>query len=59
MQLRSFYFIEKHAFKICDKERRTLKHMFLALGLINLYGSVAQSVEQRTENPCVGGSIPS
>jgi hypothetical protein len=22
-------------------------------------GSVAQSVEQRTENPCVGGSIPS
>ena len=21
-------------------------------------GSVAQSVEQRTENPCVGGSIP-
>ena len=31
-------------------------------GLINfqsLFGSVAQSVEQRTENPCVGGSIPS
>jgi hypothetical protein len=24
-----------------------------------MYGSVAQSVEQRTENPCVGGSIPS
>ena len=23
------------------------------------YGSVAQSVEQWTENPCVGGSIPS
>ena len=23
-----------------------------------LIGSVAQSVEQRTENPCVGGSIP-
>gem|GEM_PF-6133089 len=22
-------------------------------------GNVAQSVEQRTENPCVGGSIPS
>ena len=21
-------------------------------------GAVAQSVEQRTENPCVGGSIP-
>jgi hypothetical protein len=25
----------------------------------HLSGSVAQSVEQRTENPCVGGSIPS
>jgi hypothetical protein len=24
-----------------------------------MYGSVAQSVEQKTENPCVGGSIPS
>jgi hypothetical protein len=23
-----------------------------------LKGAVAQSVEQRTENPCVGGSIP-
>jgi hypothetical protein len=23
------------------------------------FGEVAQSVEQRTENPCVGGSIPS
>jgi len=22
------------------------------------YGQVAQSVEQRIENPCVGGSIP-
>ena len=25
---------------------------------MKIYGSVAQSVEQRTENPCVGGSIP-
>jgi hypothetical protein len=25
----------------------------------SLNGAVAQSVEQRTENPCVGGSIPS
>jgi hypothetical protein len=25
----------------------------------NWHGDVAQSVEQRTENPCVGGSIPS
>jgi hypothetical protein len=25
---------------------------------LKLKGAVAQSVEQRTENPCVGGSIP-
>ncbi len=25
----------------------------------NHFGDVAQLVEQRTENPCVGGSIPS
>ena len=24
----------------------------------NLIAQIAQSVEQRTENPCVGGSIP-
>jgi hypothetical protein len=28
------------------------------LGLGVKEGAVAQSVEQRTENPCVGGSIP-
>ena len=27
-------------------------------GKSQLNGDVAQSVEQRTENPCVGGSIP-
>ncbi len=26
---------------------------------LNSEGQIAQSVEQRTENPCVGGSIPS
>jgi hypothetical protein len=26
---------------------------------VNFNGDVAQLVEQRTENPCVGGSIPS
>jgi hypothetical protein len=26
--------------------------------LLKVFGQVAQSVEQRTENPCVGGSIP-
>ena len=25
---------------------------------VAIYASVAQLVEQRTENPCVGGSIP-
>ncbi len=28
------------------------------LNIIHLNGLVAQSVEQRTENPCVAGSIP-
>ncbi len=35
-------------------ESRQLRHY-----LKTLDGLVAQSVEQRTENPCVGGSIPS
>jgi hypothetical protein len=34
-----------------------LKLLFL-LPRKGSYGAVAQSVEQRTENPCVGGSIP-
>jgi hypothetical protein len=32
---------------------------FCALSRNRAVGDVAQSVEQRTENPCVGGSIPS
>ena len=28
-------------------------------GQLEMNGDVAQLVEQRTENPCVGGSIPS
>jgi hypothetical protein len=32
---------------------------FAALLIKQVAGVVAQSVEQRTENPCVGGSIPS
>lgn len=28
------------------------------MDLIALLGQIAQSVEQRTENPCVAGSIP-
>ena len=34
----------------------TKKALFSAT--ISLLGPVAQSVEQRIENPCVGGSIP-
>ena len=32
---------------------------FSKFKLLNSKGPVAQSVEQRIENPCVGGSIPS
>lgn|GEM_PF-4610516 len=32
--------------------------MFYAEGETDLCAEVAQSVEQRTENPCVAGSIP-
>ncbi len=35
-------------------ESRQLRHFFA-----HMQGSVAQLVEQRTENPRVGGSIPS
>ncbi len=49
---------------------RQLKNWFLTLkqliplaiggdGSAKMNGDVAQLVEQRTENPCVGGSIPS
>jgi hypothetical protein len=33
--------------------------VFIGIERLKKYGSVAQSVEQRTENPRVGGSIPS
>ena len=34
------------------------KRRVVLLWRLENYGLVAQSVEQRTENPCVGGSIP-
>src|SRR6266480_5441960 len=40
--------------EICLVKAATAK-----LNPLPLAGWVAQSVEQRTENPCVGGSIPS
>jgi hypothetical protein len=36
----------------------TLSSLFLLPALRKKDGAVAQSVEQRTENPCVAGSIP-
>ena len=40
--------------KVVDGE--ILPH--LGASCVKYSGQVAQSVEQRTENPCVGGSIP-
>ena len=31
---------------------------YLILIYLSIYGFIAQSVEQGTENPCVAGSIP-
>ncbi len=39
-------------------ESRQFRHFFTN-NRKSFFGSVAQSVEQRTENPRVGGSIPS
>jgi hypothetical protein len=39
---------------LLDGRRKSAK----VTAIIYLYGPVAQSVEQRIENPCVGGSIP-
>src|SRR5690554_8054051 len=37
---------------------RELRILFLNLPTTKKNGAIAQSVEQRTENPCVAGSIP-
>ena len=39
-------------------ERRRLWRYHSCEVLLHKYGSVAQQVEQRTENPCRAGSIP-
>jgi hypothetical protein len=46
---------------IFDKKLETYRKRptFAPRYLCNEVGDVAQLVEQRTENPCVGGSIPS
>jgi hypothetical protein len=46
-------------FTLCLKRMRLLHLQFVgALSIIAPLGLVAQLVEQRIENPCVGGSIP-
>ena len=47
------FFIAASSHSICCNEAQV---QFRDCGPRN--GQVAQSVEQRTENPCVGGSIP-
>ena len=34
------------------------KSHYLCIRILSNVGTIAQSVEQRTENPCVPGSIP-
>jgi hypothetical protein len=55
-------FIELASAATCEKNRKVIRamdqHKHLSESITKL-GSVAQSVEQWTENPCVGGSIPS
>ncbi len=35
-----------------------LREIRICSMLLSLFGQIAQLVEQRTENPCVAGSIP-
>ena len=45
---------------LLTKAKQSVEYVHLGIGVtLSLgVGSVAQLVEQRTENPCVGGSIP-
>lgn len=45
--------------KIKNKSVDLVNHLYPTTYEILKLGQVAQSVEQGTENPCVGGSIPS
>ena len=45
----------KNRIKSCESEQKTLP---LHSQFRNIVGAIAQLVEQRTENPCVPGSIP-
>ena len=44
--------------KVCIKFGRLKNNTYLCTRKINAVGAIAQLVEQRTENPCVPGSIP-
>ncbi len=51
-----YFFLKKNIKKFGQLK----KSLYLCIALEKArFGAVAQSVEQRTENPCVGGSIPS
>ena len=44
---------------MCNQINFEITDGLYKFGTQNFEGQIAQSVEQRTENPCVGGSIPS
>lgn len=51
--------IYKRNFGFCgQKIKKTVDYCYL-IGMINKWATIAQLVEQGTENPCVLGSIPS
>jgi hypothetical protein len=50
------YYFKKKYQKVCNYKKSA--YLCIAFEKVE-FGAVAQSVEQRIENPCVGGSIPS
>ena len=54
------YLQPKTSLKLCfgNPEHKSEARLPLTKPMCFRNGAVAQSVEQRTENPCVGGSIP-
>ena len=50
--------VKANNYKVETHSREFFNSFKNSLRIINSLGLVAQSVEQRIENPCVGGSIP-
>ena len=40
------------------EQLQKMLHQTILIPCLTIFGRIAQSVEQRTENPCVAGSIP-